>query len=41
MFTAFLFFGAALNFALGNAICGAVCFGAAWLRVAIEHPDSV
>lgn len=33
MFTTFLFFAAAMNFATGNLICGSVCMGAAVLRV--------
>jgi hypothetical protein len=36
MFTAALFFAAALNFATGNLICGSICFASAWLRVIVS-----
>jgi hypothetical protein len=35
MFTTFLFFSAALNYATGNLICGSICFASAMLRVMV------
>lgn len=37
MITAFLFFGAAANFATGNPMCGALCFVSAVARVMLSR----